>query len=644
MITSAFQKSLNLFLDPINSSMVFKSIKNIKIAVLFLVLLLNASSLLAISNQQEIIETVDLIKAINAQLLIKADDKSINKLLETKNITLEKLIKQLKAESNAKLPSKDIKRKLDFLQSRITINTERGNNYAVLRDKIKLKTLRVDLELRQYLEYLIEASNNYQSIESVIATSQKKLDRLLKTVKELALPNDKTGSPVLDEARENHKLFLQTSGSYRDILSYVINNPRQIVSSHWFQEFSLLSAISYINHFDLAHSINNKLAPFKIDVGGVALSFLIMLLVYFSYPFVFSCTRWCVENFIIDKEEEQQELIYHEIRTPARTLLIFFGINLSAYALFYKTDYRSSLEGVSFIIYSLIFIWLLFRIVDSFVLVQIEKLTSSNKELRKELFNLAVKVAKGLIVIIILGFGLSHFGISLTAIISTLGVGGLAFALAAKDTLSNLFGGMTILFDNVFRMGDWIKLGDVEGTVAEIGLRSTTIRTFDNALITIPNSVVSVSSVMNWNRRAIGRRIKMYIGITYESDMDNIRQALDDIRDMLKNHPDIANPHQKITRKKRGFKFSSEEDTHGIKSTQLVFMDRYNDFSIDILIYCFTRTVNWAEWLAVKEDVLFKIADILKNNDLEFAYPTQVRIIRPENRTELSEQLSGKQL
>ena len=178
-------------------------------------------------------------------------------------------------------------------------------------------------------------------------------------------------------------------------------------------------------------------------------------------------------------------------------------------------------------------------------------------------------------------------------------------------------------------------MGDVEGTVAEIGLRSTTIRTFDNALITIPNSLVSVSSVMNWNRRAVGRRIKMYVGVTYESDMDDIKQAIEDIRIMLKDHPDIANPkHKRLGSKKRYFKFASQEDTHGIKSTQLVYMDRYNDFSIDILIYCFARTVKWAEWLAVKEDVLFKIAEILKKNNLEFAYPTQVRIYRSENKDE----------
>ncbi len=618
--------------------------KIMKIIVFFLVLILGSPSLLATPNQDDIMESVDLLKSINAQLLMRAGDKSINKLLGTKVFALEKLMQQLKMNTDSRLIPIDRESELAFLESRIEINSEKGNYLAAQRDKIKLKTRNINQAIRNYLEYLIESSNNYQTIESIVEKSQKELEGNLNLDTKLTLPEVEVKGSIYEDVQKNHQIFLQTSNSYRDILNHVINNPRQIASVHWFQEFSLLSAISYVNHFDFVHLINNKLAPFKIDVGGLVLSFLIMLLVYFSYPFVFNCTRWCIENYIIDKEVEHQEVIYYQIRNPARSLLVFFGINLSAYAFFYKTDYRASLEGISFIIYSLIFIWLLFRIVDSVVLVQIQKLASSNKELRKELFNLGVQIVKGLIVIIILAFGLNHFGISLTAIMSTLGVGGLAFALAAKDTLSNLFGGITILFDNVFRMGDWVRVGDVEGTVAEIGLRSTTVRTFDNALITIPNSIVSVSSVMNWNRRAVGRRIKMYIGVTYESDMKNIRQAIDDIREMLKNHPDIANPKHELIRRRRGFKFSSEEDTHGIKSTQLVFMDRYNDFSIDILIYCFTRTVNWAEWLAVKEDVLFKIAEILKNNDLEFAYPTQVRINRSENNVGIDTQPPIEQL
>lgn len=602
-----------------------------KIIVFFLVLIVSSSSLFARNNQDDIIDSVNLLKAINAQLLIRASDKTINKLLETKAVALEQLMDQLRAAVDPRLKFIDVKKEQGFLASRIKINAERGNYLAVQRDKLQLKARVIDQSIRRYLEYLIESSNNYQLVEHIVKRSQKELDVSLQIETKLLLPDAVAQGGVFTDVKKNHQLLLLANGSYQNILNYVINNPERIASISWFQRFSLLSAISYINHFDFVRLINNKLARFNVDTGGLIISFLIITLIYLSYPFVFNCTRWCVENYIIDKEIEQQELIYHEIRRPARALLIFFGINLSAYAFFYKTDHTASLEGFSFVIYSLIYIWLFFKIIDSIVLVQIQKLDSSNKELRKELFNLGVQIVKGLIVVIILAFGLNHFGISLTAIMSTLGVGGLAFALAAKDTLSNLFGGVTILFDNVFRMGDWIKVGDVEGTVAEIGLRSTTIRTFDNALITIPNSVISVSNVMNWNRRAVGRRIKMYIGVTYESDMGDIRQAIGDIRGMLSVHPKIANPRHKVTRKKRDFKFSSQADTHGIKSTQLVFMDRYSDFSIDILIYCFAKTVDWAEWLAVKEDVLFKIAAILKENNLEFAYPTQVRINRLEN-------------
>jgi MscS family membrane protein len=616
-----------------------------KVSAFFLMLIVSFSVLSSPSSSpKDINKSVDELKAINGKLLVKDAEDVIDQLLEKRSEVLVKLITQLKLTVVSRLPGTVISKSVAFLESRIKVNTERENQLAAQRDLVKLEGYKTNRAIRVYLEYLIESSNNYQSIESIVDKSQKLLEKSQNVEKNLVLPEDTLEGNVFLDLEKNHQQFLLANNSYQDILTFIISNPRQIASVHWFQEFSLLSAISYVNHFNFVQSINYKIAPFNIDVGGVVLSFVIIFLVYFSYPFVFRCTKWCVENYVIDKDVEYHGLIYHEIRKPLRTLLIFFGINLGAYAFFYKTDFRSSLEGFSFVIYSFIFIWLFFKIVDSIVLVQVQKLSSSNKELRKELFNLGVQSVKALIVIIVLAFGLSHFGISLTAIMSTLGVGGLAFALAAKDTLSNLFGGITILFDNVFRMGDWVKVGDVEGTVAEIGLRSTTIRTFDNALITIPNSLVSVSSVRNWNRRAVGRRIKMYVGVTYESDMDDIRQAIVDIREMLNTHPNIANPEQKHRSKKRSFKFATQADTHGIKSTQLVFMDRYNDFSIDILIYCFAKTVEWAEWLAVKEDVLFKIAEILKANNLEFAYPTQVRIYRPESNSKMIAELPMEQL
>ncbi len=604
-----------------------------KVLSFLFILLLSVTVFSAPTPSQKKIERfVDALTNINSQLSLVSSERDINTLLERKIDVLDKLLAQLKLEEVDQLPPANLGRNIDLLESRIKLNKERNNLIAAQRDQIKLAEHKVNLAIKKYLEYLIKVSKNYQSIESIVGRSQHLLDKSRKKSKKIVLPEVTSESSVFFELKSNYQRYKQTNESYQDILKYVISNPRKISSVHWFQEFSLLSAISYINHFDFIRPVNYKLAPFKVDVGGIVLSFIIYFLVYFCYPFIFKFTSWCVENYVIDEKAEQQEMIYHEIRKPIRALLIFFGLNLGTYAFFYKTDYRSSLEGFSFIVYSIILIWLIFKFIDSLVLVQIHKLSKANIQLRKELFNLGVQTSKGLVIMFFLALGLNHFGISLTAIMSTLGVGGLAFALAAKDTLSNLFGGMTILFDNVFKMGDWVKVGDVEGTVAEIGLRSTTVRTFDNALITIPNSLVSVSSVMNWNRRAVGRRIKMYISVTYESDMENLRQGVEDIRNMLKVHPDIANPEHKHAIKMMGFKkFMSKEDTQGIKSNQLVFVDRYNDFSIDILFYCFTRTVNWVEWLAVKEDVLYKIAEILKKNHLEFAYPTQVRIHREES-------------
>ncbi|WP_051906543.1 mechanosensitive ion channel domain-containing protein [Methylomarinum vadi] len=602
----------------------------LRLLLLFSFVLCSSAIAKADSSQQQILAAVDKLEALNEHLIQERDEEVISALLEQQADQLERLLRQLRTTTLARLPSAiDVKRQ-NLLESRMAINQERGNKIAVLRDMAELETAKTRQAVRSYLEFLIQASANYVGIDEIVAASQRLLEKSRQRAETLKLPAVPVEGQIFAAFEHNQQQFTLVNTTFQDILKYVVNNPRQIASTHWFQEFSLLSIISYINHFDVLRGINHKLIPFKIDVGGVSVSLAIILLVYFSYPFLFKFTSSFIKKYVIDEEVDLQTQIYHEIRKPARALLIFFGIDLATYAFFYKTDYRPSIENITFVIYSLIIVWLMFKILDTVVLVQVRKISQNNTELRKELINLGVQTGKVLILVVVLAIGLNHFGISITAIMSTLGIGGLAFALAAKDTLSNLFGGITILFDNVFRMGDWVKIGDVEGTVAEIGLRSTTIRTFDNALITIPNAQVSVSSVMNWNRRVVGRRIKMHIAVTYESNMDDIRNALNDLREMLKSHPGIANPKQKLASGHRHFKLSSLEDVKGIKATQLVFMDRYNDSSIDILIYCFSKTVNWAEWLAVKEDVMFKIAEILRKNHLEFAYPTQVRIHRAE--------------
>ncbi len=591
-------------------------------------LLVNAETKL---KSQTIINKIEHLNELNRSLLIRGNDNKIDALLNQQNQLLNDLILQLKSTAVEELPINIDKKRINFLKNRIHINKEKNNLLAVQRDEFKWKFYQAQQQTYNFIAYLIEATRNYKSSEKIVKYAEQALIENDEQRKLIILPESQS-SIIYKELKENYIEFQIVNDTYRGVLGHIVNNSETISTRHWLQKVTLNAMITYVNHFEIITPINYKLSPLKIDVGGTLLSIIIVSLVYLCHPFVFKFTSCIVETYILDPRADHQELIYHEIRKPLRVLLIFFGLDLATYAFFYKNDYRLLIENITFVIYSVIYAWFFFKLLDSVALLHIRKISQANKELRKELFNLGRQAIKWLIFIIVVALCLKHFGINIIAIVSTLGIGGLAFALAAKDTLSNLFGGITILFDNIFRMGDWVKIDNAEGTVAEIGLRSTTIRTFDNALITIPNALVSVSSVKNWSRRSVGRRIKMYIGITYESDMKDIRQALNDIREMLQNHEGVANSKSPMqSKKKRSFLFSSQEDTQGIKNTQLVFMDKYNDFSIDILIYCFSKTVNWKEWLTVKEDILFKVAAILQKNNLEFAYPTEVRINRSES-------------
>lgn len=578
--------------------------------------------------------SIATLNRLNTDLDAAEDEEAINPLLEKKNQTLDELILFLRNTTLERLPAETNQSNIGFLTSRIAVNQKRNNTLAVKRDQIKINYYQIQQDLRRYLDFLIAASNNYTDPEQIRSHSEQILDTLNQMDDDLTIPSVEVENVIVAHLKKNHTAFQALNSSFHDLLTFVINHPDKLSEQHWFQRLTLISAIASINRIGAVKSINHLLAPFKVDVGGLIISLIITVTVLFWYPLIKKSCTWVLEKHFLNEQSEFSDSLFQGVHRPLRYLLLFFSIDLATYALLYKTEYKASFEHFAFIIYALLYLWLLFKLLDAILFAQIERLTQTQKDLRRELIHLGFQALKGLASVAILALTLNHFGISITAILSTLGIGGLAFALAAKDTLSNLFGGVMILIDNIFRMGDWVTIGDEEGTVVEIGLRSTTIRTFDNALITIPNSVISVSSVRNWNRRAIGRRIKMHIGVTYESDMDDIRQALDDIRALLREHPGIANPKDKYKKIARKYRLSSLEDTHGIKATQLVYLDRYNDFSIDILVYCFAKTVKWEEWLQVKEDVLFKIAEILKRNNLNFAYPTQVRIHRPERPTD----------
>ncbi|HEQ1860053.1 TPA: mechanosensitive ion channel family protein [Providencia alcalifaciens] len=203
------------------------------------------------------------------------------------------------------------------------------------------------------------------------------------------------------------------------------------------------------------------------------------------------------------------------------------------------------------------------------------------------------------IVIIMLLFG-EHFGMSLSGLMAFGGIGGIAIGMAGKDILSNFFSGIMLYFDRPFNIGDWVSSPDrnIEGTVVEIGWRITKIVTFDHRPLYIPNSLFSSISVENPGRMT-NRRIKTEIGLRYE-DSDKVSAIVDDIRTMLKQDENI--------------------DTG---QTLLVYFDAFADSSLNIMVYCFTKTTVWAEWLDAQQAVYLKIIEIVKRHNADFAYPSQ---------------------
>ncbi len=221
------------------------------------------------------------------------------------------------------------------------------------------------------------------------------------------------------------------------------------------------------------------------------------------------------------------------------------------------------------------------------------------RDFAKEVGGFLVKISKAFVIVIGAVAILQEWGINVSALLASLGLGGLAFALAAKDTAANLFGGLTILADKSMKVGDWVKIGNVEGIVEDIGLRTTKIRSFEKSLYTVPNQALASQPLENFSRRNV-RRIKMTIGVTYSTTREQMVRILEEIREMLRNHPRIAKD-----------------------QLLMVYFTEFGDSSLNIFIYCFTDTANWAEYLSIREDVNLRIMEIVERNGSSFAFPSR---------------------
>jgi small-conductance mechanosensitive channel len=316
---------------------------------------------------------------------------------------------------------------------------------------------------------------------------------------------------------------------------------------------------------------------------------------------------------------------------PLRVLLVLIAIAQATHILLLRESDERMLDMID-TLYVVLIVWALLRLIDNFVMLYSSELLRRHPTLRGELVNFLSSVTRLVVIVIAVLYLLQRFGFDIRALLASLGIGGLAVAFAAKETIANIFGCISIIADDMFRQGDWIVTPDGEGTVIDVGLRSTKIRTFDNAVIFLPNAYVAGIDVRNWSRRKLGRRIKFTLGLEYGSNMQQVKKTVDDIRAMLVAHEDIADSRTDTSNytKQQLAKISDAMDGHGIKRTLLVYLDALGDSSIDILIYCFSKTVDWEGWLQVKQDVIFRCCAIVEANGLRIAFPSQTLYLRQD--------------
>lgn len=226
-----------------------------------------------------------------------------------------------------------------------------------------------------------------------------------------------------------------------------------------------------------------------------------------------------------------------------------------------------------------------------------------SKSVEDAMFDFILKIIRGIIYVIAIFIIVTLLGFNLNGLVAGLGVGGVIITLAAQDTAKNLFGGLVIFLDKPFSVGDWIEMTPYEGRVEDITFRSTRVRTFENSIVNIPNSVISNSSIINWSKME-KRRYKMNLCIELNTPLEKLERFQKRVKQMLQEREAI-------------------ED-----KSIIVKFDDIKDNGINILVSSYTDSVDYPSYLSEKENINYKIMKILKEEEIELAYDTKTVFVK----------------
>ena len=282
---------------------------------------------------------------------------------------------------------------------------------------------------------------------------------------------------------------------------------------------------------------------------------------------------------------------------PLRIIIVAIGVLVSAEILAVGDSIDAFIQtlGRSLIIVGVLMI--MYRFVDLVAANSAQLAAITGMQIEEQLLPFVrtairfIAIAIGLVII------LQEWGYDVSGLIAGLGLGGLAFSLAAQDTVANLFGFVAIVSDNPFDVGEFIKTPDVEGVVEHVGLRSTRVRQLDQAVVYVPNNKLANSAILNWSRLE-KRRLNFVLGVTYEAGSGDIRVLLHRVREMLKAQEDVD------------------------PETIVVFFTDFGDSALNILVRAYLMIADWTIFTSEKERLQLEVMDIVDELGMSIAFPS----------------------
>ena len=312
--------------------------------------------------------------------------------------------------------------------------------------------------------------------------------------------------------------------------------------------------------------------------------------------------KWLSKNIsnIFTKIFKNNLVIGAGIRTsvqgPLKSFFFIFGFYLGFLIMGFPAPVVDFINKVFRISNIVLITWALVNFTP-FITSTVIKMEETNKRANAVAIKFIANVLKVIIIALAVVVIISELGYNITGLITGLGLGGLTFSLAAQSTASNLFAGFSIVADKPFDVGDYIVTPSLEGTVEDITMRSTRVRTVADTVVVIPNSKLVDEPITNATRMN-KRYVDMTIGLTYDADAATLRNVIEDIKSMLEAHLEIQ------------------------QDRILVAFKGFGDSSQDIRILYFTKTTALDPSLRVQEDINFKIKDIVEKNGASFAFPS----------------------